>query len=81
MARRLLLAFAVLAGLAIVTIRLGLVPARPALVWPLALLPIAAVLRGPRSPGLVAWAVLELVSLLPLHAFVTLVRASRLEGG
>ena len=81
MARRLLLAFAVLAAVVIVAVRLGLVSARPAIVWPLAILPVAALLRGPRSLGLVSLAVLELVALVPLHAFVTLVRAARLEGG
>jgi hypothetical protein len=57
------------------------VAARPAYVWPLAAFPIGALLFGARTRT--AWLVAlgELAALYPLHAFVTLLRAARLEGG
>ena len=55
--------------------------AQPNMVPPLAALPIAALLVGPRTRMLVLAAAVELALLVPLHAFVTLVRAARLEGG
>ena len=81
MARGLLVAFAVLAVLLIVAVRARLLAARPEVVWVLAALPVAALLCGPRTPAVVALALVELATLVPLHAFVTLVRAARLEGG
>jgi len=81
MARGLLLAFAVLATLLVVAVRARLLAARPEVVWLLGALPVAALLRGPRTPAVVVVALMELAALVPLHAFVTLVRAARLEGG
>jgi len=81
MARGLLLGFAVLAVLLVVAVRARLLAARPEVVWLLGAFPVAALLRGPRTPALVVLALVELAALVPLHAFVTLVRAARLEGG
>jgi len=50
-------------------------------VWLLAVLPLLAVLLGPRTRVRVAIAVAELAAIVPLHAFVTLLRAARLDGG
>jgi hypothetical protein len=59
----------------------GLTAARPERVWPLAALPVAAVLLGPRTRGRMTVAFVELAILLPVHAWITLLRAARLEGG
>ena len=64
---------------AAVTVRLA--AAHPEGVWLLAALPIAAMSIGPRTRGRVVLAVLELALLVPLHAWITLLRAARLEGG
>ena len=58
-----------------------LMAAHPEPVWLLAALPIAAVSIGPRTRGRVVLAVMELAMLVPLHAWITLLRAARLEGG
>jgi hypothetical protein len=55
--------------------------AHPERVWLLAALPIAAMAIAPRTRGRVVLAVLELALLVPLHAWITLLRAARLEGG
>ena len=70
-----------LAVLLVVAVRARLLAARPEVVWLLGALPVAALLRGPRTPAVVVVALMELAALVPLHAFVTLVRAARLEGG
>ena len=81
MARRLVAAFVPAALLLVAAIEARMLAARPDLVWPLAALPIAALVVGPRSRALVLAAAVELALLVPLHAFVTLLRAARLEGG
>ncbi len=79
--RILLAAFpvSVVCGLALIGVRV--LAARPDRVWALALLPVAALVLGPRTRVVVAVALCELAALIPLHQFVTLVRAARLEGG
>ena len=62
-----------------VSVRLA--PARADGVWTLAALPIAAMALGPRTRGRIALAAFELATLVPLHAWITLLRAARLEGG
>jgi type IV secretory pathway VirB2 component (pilin) len=80
-ARRLLIAFVVAVALLLAAIGTRTVTSRLDPVWWLGLLPIAALLTGPRTRAVVVAAVVELVALVPLHAVVTLVRAARLEGG
>ena len=58
-----------------------MLPARPDRVWLLAALPLVALLLGPRTRLRVAIAIVELAAMVPLHAFVTLLRAARLDGG
>ncbi|MEO6026287.1 MAG: hypothetical protein ABIR79_05415 [Candidatus Binatia bacterium] len=55
--------------------------ARPDRVLLLAALPLVALLLGPRTRARVALAVAELAAIVPLHAFITLLRAARLDGG
>jgi hypothetical protein len=81
MARPLVAAFVPAMLLLIVAIETRLLAARPDAVWLLAVLPLAALVAGPRTHRLVLIAVAELALLVPLHAFVTLLRAARLEGG
>lgn len=81
MTRRLLLAFPFAAGAYVVALHARVVAARPDAAWLLAALPILALVRGPRTRGTVAIAVVELGLLVPLHGFVTLLRAARLDGG
>jgi hypothetical protein len=81
MARVLLVVFPIAIAAFVAGIRAHVVAARPEHVWMFALLPIAAIAVGPRSRAVLVAAVCELATLLPLHAFVTLVRAARLEGG
>jgi hypothetical protein len=66
---------------AVVAVRARLLAARPEVVWLLARCPIARVAARPAEPRRVAVALVELAALVPLHAFVTLLRAARLEGG
>ena len=75
MARRLLIAFVPATMLLLVADALRLLAARPSYVW------WPALLGGPRSRAIVVAALVELVTLVPIHAFVTLLRAARLEGG
>jgi hypothetical protein len=81
LARGLLAAFPVAYVGLVAAVEVRLVAAQPAYVWPLAALPIAAVLLGSRGRGALIIALAELAALLPLHAFLTLLRAARLEGG
>jgi hypothetical protein len=81
MARRLLIAFVPATMLLLVAVALRLLAARPSYVWWLAAFPLTALLGGPRSRAIVVAALVELVTLVPIHAFVTLLRAARLEGG
>jgi len=79
--RGLLAAFAVAyVGLA-AAVEAQLLAAQPRYVWPLALFPLAALLFGARTRASIAIALAELAALYPLHAFLTLLRAARLEGG
>ena len=78
---RLLLAYPVLVAAYVAALHARIVPARPDDVWPFLAPPIAALLVGPRSRRNVTLAIVELASVLALHAFVTLLRAARLEGG
>jgi hypothetical protein len=81
LARGLLAAFAVaFVGLAAAA-EARLLAAQPRYVWPLASFPVAALLLGPRTRASVAIALAELAALYPLHAFLTLLRAARLDGG
>jgi hypothetical protein len=68
------------AGLATAA-RMRIVAAQPAHVWVLAVLPLAALLLGGRRRGALVVALAEVAALVPLHAFLTLLRAARLEGG
>lgn len=81
MARRLVAAFVPAALLLVIAVETRVLPARPDAVWLLATFPVAALAVGPRTRALVVAAVVELALLVPLHAFVTLLRAARLEGG
>jgi len=81
MARGLLVVFPIAVGIFVAGIGAHVMAAQPDRVWAFALLPIAALVLGPRSRALVVAAICELAALLPVHAFVTLVRAARLEGG
>ncbi len=54
--------------------------ARPERAWLLAALPLVALLIGPRARLRVVIAIAELAAIVPLHAFITLLRAARLEG-
>jgi hypothetical protein len=81
MARGLLIGFPIAVGVFLAGIGAHVMVARADHVWAFALLPIAALVLGPRTRVLVVAAVCELAALLPLHALVTLVRAARLEGG
>jgi len=81
MAQRLLLAFAVLVVAMLVAVTTRVIAARPETVWGLVLLPVAALLVGPRTRITIALAIVELLAIVPLHAYVTLLRAARLEGG
>jgi hypothetical protein len=81
MARRLVAAFVPAALLLVVAIEMRVLAARPDAVWPLAALPLGALVAGPRTRAVVTAAVVELALLVPLHGFVTLLRAARLEGG
>ncbi|MCC6764953.1 MAG: hypothetical protein IT293_09845 [Deltaproteobacteria bacterium] len=81
MARRLILAFVPAAILLVAAVETRLLAARPEAVWLLAWPPIAALAVGPRTRAIVMAALVELALLVPLHAFVTLLRAARLEGG
>ena len=81
MARSLLVVFPIAVGVFVAAIGARVAAARPDHVWMFALLPIAALVLGPRTRALVIAAISELAALVPLHAFVTLVRAARLEGG
>jgi hypothetical protein len=65
----------------VASVSAGLTAARPERAWILALPPIAAVLLGRRTRGRVTLAAVELATLLPAHAWITLLRAARLEGG
>ena len=79
--RVLLAAFAVAyVGLA-AAVEARVVAAQPSYVWPLVLFPVGALLFGPRTRAAITIAVVELAALFPLHAFLTLLRAARLEGG
>ncbi len=62
-------------------VELRVVAARPAYAWWLGVVPIAALVLGARSRAAVLIALGELATLVPLHAFLTLLRAARLEGG
>ena len=77
----LLIAFAVAALSYLGAIRGQLLPARPALVWLLALLPLAALMLGVRgrSRAAVIAAALELAACVPLHGLVTFLHAWRLD--
>ena len=81
MARRLLLAFPALATAHLAALSLRLLPARPDWIWGLAVMPVTALVVGPRTWSVVVGALVELTTLVPLHGFVTLLRAARLEGG
>jgi hypothetical protein len=79
--RALLALFPVLAVALVAAVAARLMAARPDHIWPLACVPILALVCGPRTHGRVVVAIAELAALLPLHAWITLVRAARLEGG
>jgi hypothetical protein len=80
-ASSLLALFAVLALAILIAVRIRLVPARPEWVWPLALVPLTALVVAARArvPKLVAAAVAELAAAGLLHQLLTLIRAWRLE--
>jgi hypothetical protein len=59
----------------------GVTAARPERAWVLATLPIAAVALGPRTRRRLTLALAELALIVPVHAWLTLLRAARLEGG
>lgn len=81
MARRLLIAFPILAIAHLAALHARVIPARPELAVWWAALPIAALVVGPRTRGVLVAAVVELAAVVPLHGLVTLLRAVRLEGG
>lgn len=81
MARRLLLAFPFATAAYVAALRAGFVPTRPNAAWLFAALPVLALVYGPRTRGTVAVAAIEIAALVPLHGFVTLLRAARLDGG
>jgi hypothetical protein len=81
LARGLLAAFPVAYVGLVAAVEARFVAAQPAYVWPLAFLPVAALLVGARHRGSLLIALGELAALAPLHAFLTLLRAARLEGG
>lgn len=80
-ARGLLAAFPVAYVGLVAAVEAHLVAAQPAYVWPLAVFPTAVLLLRARRCGPLLIALAELAALLPLHAFLTLLRAARLEGG
>jgi hypothetical protein len=79
-ARRLAVAavatFAVAAPAYFAAVRWHLLPARPAVVWPLALLPLAALHLGIRADSrlAIALATLELAACVPLHGLLSFLR-------
>jgi hypothetical protein len=77
----LLAAFAVAWVGVVVAVEARVIATRPSYVWCLVPFPLGALALGARSRGALVIAVGELVTLLPLHAFLTLLRAARLEGG
>jgi hypothetical protein len=79
--RGLLAAFALAYVGLVVAVEARVVPARPAYVWPLALLPMGTLVLGAPGRASLLIAIGELIALVPLHAFLTLLRAARLEGG
>lgn len=81
MGRGALVAFVPAAGLWVAAVAWRVIAARASGAWLLALFPFAALIVGPRSRGLVVFALVELAALVPLHGLVTLLRAARLEGG
>ena len=55
--------------------------ARPERLWVLAVMPVAALLLGRRTRGVLVVVAAELAALWLAQALVTLLRAARLEGG
>jgi hypothetical protein len=80
-ARRLLVAFPIVALLLVAAVASRIAAARPERAWVCALLPVVALLIGPRTRLVVVAALIELAAVVPLHAAITLFRAIRLEGG